>query len=120
MNEVNICGLHFKNNTEISNPKYVQVGARSHHFNCRLKKKNHTHILGGMPPDPPSFQAFLIFVTGTPGHNYAEERYHGFTCSVKHTQRLLVVVSVVMNHVRDLILIIILDVSLVQFMYPVY
>ena len=60
-----ICSPHHKKKpVEISSPKYAQVGARLHHFNCRFYKK----CPRGMPPDTPSFQGFLIFVTGTPGY----------------------------------------------------
>ena len=36
-----ICSLHLKKKTvEISSPKYVQVGAKLHHFNCRFYKNS--------------------------------------------------------------------------------
>ena len=53
-----ICSLHLKKTVGISSPKYVQVDASLHHFNRR--------VLKNAPPDPPTFQGFLLFVTGTP------------------------------------------------------
>ena len=62
--EVNMQSTPYKKPVEISSPKYVQVGARLHHFNRKFYKK----IKGGMPPDPSTFRGFSIFLTGTPDH----------------------------------------------------
>ena len=50
-----ICSLHLKKAVEILSLKYVQVGARLHHFNRRLKKQ---------PLNPLVFRDFCFLSLG--------------------------------------------------------